>query len=57
MVSQLLPVSNYESLPNQYSDLPSLSCEIGLGREKKTCVNFFYREWTGGVSGLDDSDS
>ena len=39
------------------SDLPSLSCEIGLGREKRTCVNFFYREWTGGISGLSDSQS
>ena len=39
-------------LSRQDSDLPSISCEIAIGREKKTCANFFYREWTGGVSGL-----
>ena len=39
-------------LHNQDSDLPSISCEIGVGREMKTCANFYYREWTGGVSGL-----
>ena len=38
----------------QNSDLPTITFEIGLGREKKTIVNFFYREFTGGVSGLDD---
>ena len=38
-------------------DLPSLSIELGLGREKKTCFNFFYREFTGGVSGLNDLPS
>ena len=31
-------------------DLQSLTLNIGLGREKKTTVNFFYREWKGGVS-------
>ena len=35
-------------------DLPSITLEIGLGRERKTTVNYYYREWTGGVSG-DDS--
>ena len=44
-------------ISKQDSDLQSISCEIGLGREKKSCVNFFYREWTGGVSGLSDMDS
>ena len=39
-------------LSRQDSDLPSISCEIAIGRVKKTCANFFYREWTGGVSGL-----
>ena len=34
------------------TDLPSISCEIGVGREKKTRVHFFYREWTSGVSDL-----
>ena len=32
-------------------DLPNVTLEIGLGREKKTIVNYFYREWTSGVSG------
>ena len=36
------------------SDLPSISCEIRLGKEKSTFVNFFYREWTSGVSGQSD---
>ena len=44
-------------LNNQDSDLPTLSCEIGLGREKKTVTNFFYREWTSGVTGLEDETS
>ena len=39
------------------SDLPSLSFELGLGKEKKTCVNFHYREFTGGISGLADIGS
>ena len=38
----------------QNSDIPTISYEIGLGREKKTIVNFFYREFTSGVSGLKD---
>ena len=44
-------------LARENSDLPSVSCEIGVGREKKTRVNFFYREWTSGVSGLGDNSS
>ena len=32
------------------TDLPNISLEIGLGKERKTIVNYFYREWTGGVS-------
>ena len=42
------------STENSVSDLPSISFLISLGREKKTVVNFFYREFTGGVSGLGD---
>ena len=38
-------------------DLPTITCEIGFGREKKTIVNFFYREFTSGVSGLSDQNS
>ena len=33
------------------NDLPILTFEIGLGKEKKTIVNFFYREFTSGVDG------
>ena len=41
----------------QLSDLPMLIFEIAFGMEKKTIVNFFYREFASGVSGLSDSDS
>ena len=44
-------------LKPENSDLPSISFELGLSREKKTCFNFFYREFTGGVSGLSDITS
>ena len=40
--------------PREFSDLPTITCEIGIGREKKTTVNFFYRECTSGLSGLSD---
>ena len=39
-------------LAREYSDLPTLTCVIGMGKERKTIVNFFYREWSSGVSGL-----
>ena len=42
---------------NQNADLPTITCEISLGKEKKTIVNFFYREFTGGISGLRDLNS
>ena len=42
------------SAGNSVSDIPSISFLISLGREKKTVVNFFYQEFTGGVSGLQD---
>ena len=45
---------NFKNYGLQYSDLPIITCEIGIGRERKTIVNFFYREFTGGVSGLSD---
>ena len=32
------------------NDLPTLSFEIGFGREKRTLVNFYYREWTSGIT-------
>ena len=40
------------NLSVENSDLQSISIEIGLKREKKTCFNMFYREFTGGVSGF-----
>ena len=41
-------------LENESADLPSVSVELGLSREKKTCFNIYYREYTGGISGKDD---
>ena len=41
-------------LENGSADLPSVSVELGLSREKKTCFNIYYREFTGGISGKDD---
>ena len=45
------------TLGTQHSDLPMLTFEIGFGMEKKTIVNFFYREFTSGVSGLSDAQA
>ena len=42
---------------SQNSDLPIVNLEIGLGKEKRTIVSFFYREFTSGVSGLNDMQS
>ena len=39
-------------LARELTDLPCITCQIGTGKEKKTIVSFFYREWTSGVSGL-----
>ena len=39
------------------ADLPTITCEISFGRERKTIVNFCYREFTSGVSGLSDMNS
>ena len=36
--------------PHFIHDLPSITLEIGLGRERKTLVNYYYREWTGGLT-------
>ena len=38
-------------------DLQSMSVEIGLGKERKTIINLFYREWTGGISKLNNQAS
>ena len=50
---------NYKQrdIHNLYSDLPNVTLEIGFGKERKTVVNVFYREWTGGLSGLGDHGS
>ena len=45
------------NLKHEDADLPSITGEVSIGREKRTCVNFFYREWTGGVSGTGDNIS
>ena len=41
----------------QNSDLPTISLEISLGNEKPTVVNYFYREFTGAISSLNDLSS
>ena len=46
-----------QQLPPTDSDLQSVTLDIGLGREKKTTVNVFYREFTGAISGLNDTPS
>ena len=46
-----------QPLTRENTYLPSVPCEIGVGKDKKTRVNFFYRECTSGVSGLGDSGS
>ena len=40
------------SLAADLTDLPMITFEIGFSREKRTTVNFFYREFTSGVTGL-----
>ena len=37
--------------PDSIKDLPSITLEVGRGGERKSLVNFYYREWTGGVDG------
>lgn len=49
--------ANRVDVLDEDNDLPSLTFEIGLGREKKTLVNFFYREWTNGVDGTNSLQS
>ena len=43
---------NEKQLGTSLTDLPILSFEISLGKEKKTIINYFYREFTSGVTGL-----
>ena len=49
-VSEELNVKR-KPLENPFVDLPNITFEVGLGREKKTTVNFFYREFMSGVTG------
>ena len=35
-------------LTAEVEDLPTMTFEVGMGRERKSIVNFFYREWTVG---------
>ena len=44
-------------LSNSDSDLATISVEISKGNEKKTNINIFYREFTGGVTGFSDSNA
>ena len=37
--------------PDSIKDLPSITLEVALGREKRTLVNFYYGEWTSGFTG------
>ena len=41
----------FKTLTHSYSDLPSISLEIGIGRATRTLVNYYYREWTSGING------
>ena len=49
-----LQVKEINTTGDSVSDLPTITFLISLGKERKTAVNFFYREYTGGVSGLND---
>ena len=49
-ISDLISVKVKDiSLENK--DLPTITFEVGFGRERKSYVNFYYREWTSGVTG------
>ena len=36
--------------PYTIKDLPNMTFEVGIGRERKSLINFYYREWTGGLT-------
>ena len=42
-------------LETELNDLPMVTLEVGFNTEKKTIVNFFYREFSSGVTGLGTS--
>ena len=37
--------------PDCIIDLPSITLEVGIGKERRSIVNFYYREWTNSISG------
>ena len=41
----------------KYAELPNITLDIGLGKEKKTTLNLFYREWKSGISKEDSQAS
>ena len=41
----------------QFSHIPSITLEIGIGRATRTTVHYYYREWKNGVTGEDDHAS
>ena len=41
-----------KNLEASITDIPMMTFEVGFGNEKKTLVNYFYREFNSGVTGL-----
>ena len=50
-------VFKQKEIDSKYAELPNITLDIGLGKEKKTTLNIFYREWTSGVTKEDSQDS
>ena len=44
-----------QHLNAEITDLPILTFQISFSKERKTVVNFFYREFTNGVTGLNSA--
>ena len=38
-------------IPDGVNFLPNITLEVGIGRGRKSLINFFYREWTSGADG------
>ena len=43
-------------VPESVRELPNITLEVGRGRERKSLINFFYREWTNGINGDDSTE-
>ena len=41
----------------KYAELPNITLDTGSGKEKKTTLNLFYREWKSGISKEDSQAS